>query len=101
MTKTGQCEADAAAPAEGGAAGRFPGDLGLIAEVVGSEAAMKIAYAFKGTTLYIPGIESRGERDDRIRGEYEKGATIKALAARHGLTERTIRSVLKHCRPAR
>lgn len=74
----------------------LPGDLGKIAEVAGLEAAVKIGRAFRGTYLYIHGLDHlrRRLRDEEIRHSYEKGAKVRHLSLRFGLTERQVRRIL-------
>jgi len=78
----------------------LPGDLRRIAEVAGLEAAVKIAKAFRGCVLYVPGIDevTRKARDEMIRKDYDGGKDVRLLARRYGLSERSVRLALK--RPA-
>jgi Mor family transcriptional regulator len=72
------------------------GDLRRIADVAGIEAAIKIGVAFKGTYLYIRGVDKlmRLVRDMKIRKEYESGSGTKRLSRRYRLTERQIKNIL-------
>lgn len=74
----------------------FQGDLRRIAEVAGVEAAVRIARAFRGCFLYVPGLDevARRARDEMIRRDYDGGAHMKALARRYGLTIRCVRMIL-------
>lgn len=72
----------------------LPGDLGRIAEIAGLQAALSIAREFRGTTIYVPDILRR-PRDDSIRQEYDKGAPVRRIALKYGLTERCVRKILK------
>lgn len=74
----------------------LPGDLRRIAEVAGLEAAVKIGRAFRGTYLYIHGLDQlqRLLRDEEIRRAYEMGVGIKNLSVRHSLSERQIKRIL-------
>lgn len=74
----------------------LPGDLRRIAKVAGLEAAVRIARSFRGTFLYVPGLDDmmRRARDEIIRKEFDGGINIKALARRYGLTERRVRMIL-------
>jgi Mor family transcriptional regulator len=74
----------------------LPGDLRKIAEVAGLDAALKIGRAFRGTHLYIRGLDPflRIVRDEKIRRDYGKGGTPRVLSARYGLTTRQIRRIL-------
>ena len=72
------------------------GDLRRIADIAGIEAAVKIGRAFKGTYLYIRGIDGllRILRDVNIKADYDKGVGIRRLSRRYNLTERQIRNIL-------
>lgn len=74
----------------------FPGDLRRIAEVAGVEAAVRIARAFRGCLLYVPGLDelTRMARDEMIRKDYDEGIHINLLARRYGLTVRRVRMIL-------
>jgi Mor family transcriptional regulator len=72
----------------------LPGDLRRIAEVAGLEAAVKIAREFRGTTLYVPDIVKQF-RDEAIRLAYDRGETVRKLAMKHRITERTVRRIMK------
>lgn len=80
----------------GGLAELLPGDLARIAEVAGVEAAVRIADAFRGTSLYICGLDDlrRRARDERIRQEYDSGTPVRTLARRYNITDRAIRKIL-------
>jgi Mor family transcriptional regulator len=75
----------------------LPGDLRRIAEVAGLEAAVRIARAFRGTYLYVPGLDDlmKQIRDEKIRREYDQGGSVKRLSIKYGITERGIWKVLK------
>ncbi len=75
---------------------QLPGDLRKIAEVVGVDAAVKIAKAFAGTYLYIHKIDAflREMRDHDIRMEYAQGKKPRELAIKNRLTERQIWNIL-------
>jgi len=74
----------------------LPGDLRRIAEVAGVEAAVKIARAFRGTFLYVPGLDEmmRRVRDAIIKTDYDGGPSARKLAQKNGLTERHIWRIL-------
>lgn len=76
--------------------GSLSGDLRRIAEVAGLEAAVKIASAFRGTHLYVPGLDEhmRRARDESIRADYDDGVSIRRLSAKYWLTQRGIRKIL-------
>lgn len=75
------------------------GDLRRIAEIVGLEAAIKIGRAFRGTYLYIRGVDGllRLIRDMNIRRDYDDGIDIRRLSRRYTLSERQIRNILGGC----
>lgn len=75
----------------------LPGDLRRIAEVAGIEAAVKIGQAFRGTYIYIPGLDDlmKRARDERIRKEYDEGKLVKMIAVKYGLSERGTWKILK------
>lgn len=75
---------------------RMSGDLRRIAEVAGVEAAIKIGRAFRGTYLYIRGVDDfvRTVRDTEIREFHSAGTGVRRLSHRYRLTERQIRNIL-------
>lgn len=81
----------------GSAAALLPGDLRRIAEVAGLEAALRIARAFRGTYLYVPGLDEfeKQLRDERIRKDYDQGKSVRKLSLQYGVTERAIWKILK------
>lgn len=80
-----------------GPCGALPGDLGRIAEVAGLDAAVSIARAFRGTYLYVPGLDEyqKQMRDEAIKRDYDAGLSVKKISLRRGLSERQIRRILK------
>jgi len=75
----------------------FRGDLKDIADVAGPEAAIAIARAFGGQTLYIPTFEAfeRARRDARIRAEYDAGGvSVRDLSRRYKLCTRRVTRIL-------
>jgi len=75
----------------------FRGDLKTIADVAGPEAALKIARAFGGTTLYIPTLDAyeRAKRDAAIKAEYDRGGiSVRELARRWKMSERRMTRIL-------
>ncbi|MEJ2254770.1 MAG: Mor transcription activator family protein [Nitrospirota bacterium] len=80
----------------------LPGDLGRIAEAAGLEAALKIARAFRGSYIYVPGLDTliRQARDEDIRREHHEGSTSAELAAKYGLSQRGVRTILRRLSPA-
>jgi Mor family transcriptional regulator len=75
----------------------LPGDLGRIAEVAGLEAALRIARAFRGTYIYVPGLDAYQKqiRDTKIRRDYDGGISVRVIAEKYGIAERTVWRVLK------
>lgn len=82
----------------------LPGDLRLIAEVIGVAATMKLAQAFGGTPLYIVKIDAfiRRVRDKAFREEFDrrtaKGETatavVRDMARRRDLCERQVWNIV-------
>jgi len=69
-------------------------DFELIEDLVGSEAAWKIAEAFAGSTLYIPKniLTNRDYHD--IRKKFKDGSTYRELSGEYGYTETHIRNII-------
>jgi Mor family transcriptional regulator len=101
MRRKGPGEVRGAGEKEEDALDLLPGDLRRIAEVAGLEAAVRIARAFRGCFLYVPGLDdvTRRARDSMIRRDYASGASMKALSRRYGLTTRRVRVILKSSPP--
>lgn len=78
----------------------LPGDLRRIAEVAGLEAAVKIARAFRGTCIYVAGLDELRKqiRDERIREDFDAGRPVKMISVKYGLTERGVWKILKKLR---
>jgi Mor family transcriptional regulator len=74
----------------------LPGELRKIAEVVGLEAAVRIAQTFRGSFLYVPGLDDmmRMARDAMIKRDYDTGISARELAKKHRITERQIRKIV-------
>jgi Mor family transcriptional regulator len=82
----------------------LPGDLRLIAEVIGIEPTMKLAQAFGGTPLYIVKIDAfaRRLRDKGFREEFDRrtaeGETattvVRDMARRRDLCERQVWNIV-------
>jgi len=77
-------------------------DLVSVAKAAGMQAALDIMLALGGSTIYVPCIEDlqRRMRDERIRREYARGAKVRVISRKYGLTERTVYKVLRK-RPAK
>ncbi len=74
----------------------LPGELRKIAEVAGLEAAVRIARSFRGSFLYVPGLDDmmRRARDEVIKRDYDTGIRARELAKKHRITERQIRKIV-------
>jgi len=68
----------------------------LLKELIGEDAAMKVAEVFAGSTLYIPKSVVTDERHRAIRAEYEKGARYRDLSVKHGYSISHIRSIIHY-----
>lgn len=67
-----------------------------IAEIIGMEAARKMAEHFGGCQVYFPYWDSRKIRRDRaIMADRDSGMDPAALARKYGLSERRIRDILE------
>lgn len=75
----------------------LPGDLKLVAEVAGSEAAIRLAFRFGGTYLYVPALDEfrRIMRDEDIRVSYDQGVPARKLASIFHISIRSVRRILK------
>lgn len=76
---------------------RLPGDLKRVAELIGLEPTLTLVRHFGGGYLVIPKCEAilREIRDNEIRRDYDLGTTsIRELAWRYLLTDRTIKTIL-------
>jgi Mor family transcriptional regulator len=74
----------------------LPGDLKRIAEVAGLEAAVRLARAFRGSFLYVPGLSevARKARDQMIKRDYDSGLSVRRISAKYDLSERWIWKIL-------
>ena len=72
------------------------GDLRLLAEIVGVALAIRIGLSFDGVPLRLWGMSKLKKRwrDNRIRKEYDAGASVITLARRHKMSDRQIWSIL-------
>lgn len=75
----------------------LPGDLKRIAEIAGVRAALEISREFRGSYVYIGGLDgfSRELRDLGIRRDYDQGIRVRMLSTKYSLSPRQIRNVLK------
>lgn len=77
------------------------GDMIDVAENIGLSAAKKLLTVFGGESIYFPKPESviRGGRDKKIYQEFKSnGLNYRALAYKHKLTTRQIRTIIKEQR---
>lgn len=75
----------------------LPGDLKRVAELLGLDAAITLVEHFGGGYLVIPKCDGilREIRNDEIRKLYDSGTyTLRDLAWKFRLTDRTIREIL-------
>lgn len=72
------------------------GDFRDIAEIIGTDNAVKVSDAFGGCTITIPklGRTRREARDKAIREAYDGGASVRHLARQYGLTTRRVYDIL-------
>ncbi len=76
---------------------KLPGDLRRVAELIGLEHTLTLVRHFGGGYLVIPKCEAilRDIRNAEIRKAYDTGRfTIRQLAWKYHLTDRTIASIL-------
>lgn len=75
----------------------LPGELSLVAQLIGVRAALVLEKNLGGTNLYIRKADRLRQRlrDRALRTEYDRGGiTIKELARKYGPCERTVKTVL-------
>lgn len=76
---------------------KLPGDLKVVAELIGVENTLLLVERFGGTYILVPKCESiiREIRDNQIRKLYDSGNyDIRALALKFRLTDRRISDIL-------
>lgn len=68
-----------------------------IADTIGVENTVKLAFLYQGTPLYFPKFDNvvGDMRNKRIREEYASGAGYRELAIKYGLTERWVYTIIK------
>lgn len=73
----------------------LPENYQEVAEIVGMEAALRLAQHLGGGRIYYPKIESllRDKRDAKIRAEFT-GFNHRELARHYGLTESWVREII-------
>ena len=69
-------------------------DFELIEELVGSEAAWKIAEAFAGSTIYISKNILTNRTYHDIRKKFRSGSSYRELSGEYGYTETHIRNII-------
>lgn len=82
----------------------LPGDLALVAEVIGVPMTMKLVQVFRGRYIYFRNLDHliREKRNQAMRDECDKRCLngdaitriVKDLATEHGLVERTVWDIL-------
>lgn len=79
---------------------KVPEYLKRLLEIVGEEAYKQIIADYGGTSIYIPlGLDySREERNIMVFEEFKKGESYKDLARKYGMSESTIRKIVKMMR---
>lgn len=76
---------------------RLPGDLKRVAELIGLEPTLTLVRHFGGGYLVIPKCEAilKDIRNKDIRRDYDTGMfSIRELAWRYHLTDRTVKTIL-------
>lgn len=69
-------------------------DFALIEDIVGSEAAWKIAEMFAGSSVYFPKNMITNKNYYIIRKKHRNGATYRELSIEFGYTETHIRNII-------
>jgi Mor family transcriptional regulator len=70
------------------------GDFEQLADLIGEEAAWKIAEVFAGSTIYIPKSILTNKTYFDIRRKYKKGMSYRELSVMFGYTETHIRNII-------
>lgn len=76
----------------------LPGTLHAIAQVIGTENAIKLSRAFGGDDIYIPKMAAKSceERYKKIHEERKNGRKLGEIAAKYGLTVRRVMMIVKN-----
>ena len=69
-------------------------DFELLEDLIGPEAAWKIAEAFAGSALYIPKSILTNKSHHDIRRKFKAGTTFRELSIEYGYTEAHIRNIV-------
>jgi len=70
------------------------GDFEQLADLIGTEAAWKIAEVFAGSTIYIPKSILTNKNYFDIRRKYKAGSSYRELSVEFGYTETHIRNII-------
>lgn len=76
------------------------GNLRAIAQVIGAENAIKLSRAFGGDELYIPKLDIREIRNQRIYEERKNGKKVRSIAVKEGLSTRQVMAIIKNMKDA-
>jgi Mor family transcriptional regulator len=69
-------------------------DFEQLEDLIGAEAAWKIAEVFAGSTIYIPKSILTNKNYFDIRRKYKSGSSYRELAVEFGYTETHIRNII-------
>jgi hypothetical protein len=72
----------------------WSGDFEQLEDLIGAEAAWKIAEVFAGSTIYIPKSILTNKNYFDIRRKYKAGSSYRELAVEFGYTETHIRNII-------
>jgi Mor family transcriptional regulator len=72
----------------------WSGDFEQLEELIGTEAAWKIAEVFAGSTIYIPKSILTNKNYFTIRRKHKNGSSYRELAVEFGYTEAHIRRIV-------
>jgi len=69
-------------------------DLEQLEDLIGTEAVLKIANVFAGSTIYIPKSILTNKNYFDIRRKYKNGSSYRELSLEFGYTESHIRNII-------
>ena len=72
----------------------WSGDFEQLEELIGTEAAWKIAQVYAGSTIYIPKSILTNKNYYDIRKAYKNGSSYRELSLKYGYTESHIRNII-------
>jgi len=72
----------------------WSGEFEQLEDLIGAEAAWKIAEVFAGSTIYIPKSILTNKNYFDIRRKYKSGSSYRELAVEYGYTETHIRNII-------